>query len=209
VRILVVSPHPDDEAIGCGGTLADRSRAGDEIRTIFLTSGEAGGHGAEPSAVGSAREAEAREAADLLGIRMLDFWRLPDGGLRSSDALARRLREVILEWHPESVYVPHGAEQHRDHRAAARLVRRAARGLPTPRPAVWEFEVWTPLAALDRIVDISHVIDAKLAAIRAYASQCSVLRFDEAFAGLARYRGEMHSWPGGPYAEVFGRMDTG
>jgi len=208
VRVLVVSPHPDDEAIGCGGTLAGQAIAGDEIRTIFLTSGEAGGHGAEPAVAGAAREAEAREAARLLGIHTIDFWRLPDGALRSSDVLARRLRDVILDWRPEWLYVPHGADQHRDHRAASRLVGKATRGLAPPRPAVWQFEVWTPLATLDRIVDISQVIDTKLAAIRAYRSQCSVLRFDEAFAGLARYRGEMHSWPGGPYAEVFRRMDA-
>ena len=208
MKVLVVSPHPDDEALGCGGALVEHAKAGQEIRSIYLTSGEAGGHGADPSTVRASREAEAHDAARLLGISTLDFWRLPDGGLRSSDVLARRLRELLIDWAPESVYVPHGAEEHCDHRAASRLVRRAVRGLPPPRPAVWLFEVWTPLVRLDRIVDISEVIEAKLAAIRAYRSQCTILRFDEAFAGLARFRGEMHSWPGGPYAEVFQAMEA-
>jgi LmbE family N-acetylglucosaminyl deacetylase len=65
------------------------------------------------------------------------------------------------------------------------------------------FEVWTPLQRIDRVVDISLHMETKLAAIRAHASQCAVMRFDEAFEALARYRGEMHSWPGGDYAEIF------
>jgi LmbE family N-acetylglucosaminyl deacetylase len=68
---------------------------------------------------------------------------------------------------------------------------------------VWHYEIWSPLTQIDHVIDISSVIGEKLSAIRAYPSQNSIMRFDQAFRGLARYRGEMHSWPGGPYAEVF------
>ena len=68
------------------------------------------------------------------------------------------------------------------------------------------FEVWTPLQNLDEIVEISPYLDAKLAAIRAYKTQCEVVGFDEAIIGLNRYRGELHSWPEGNYAEVFAEL---
>jgi LmbE family N-acetylglucosaminyl deacetylase len=100
------------------------------------------------------------------------------------------------------VYAPHLAEMHADHRATARITLRAVNGLALETRF---FEVWTPLPRMDDVVDITRHIDVKLAAIRAYESQCRVLPFDEAFRGLARYRGEMFSWPEGQYAEVFVR----
>ena len=74
---------------------------------------------------------------------------------------------------------------------------------------VHRFVSWLPARwreRTDRIVDITPWMDTKLRAVRAYKSQCAVLRFDQAVAGLNRYRGEMHSWPGGDYAEVFVEM---
>jgi len=198
--VVVVSPHPDDESIGCGGTLRSHVTAGDDVHVVFLTSGEGGGHGRPPAEVSAAREAEAADAAQVLGLASFDFWREPDGGLRATEALADRLAKTWSELAADVVYVPHAEEQHADHRAAARLVGRARRAREVE---VRYFEVWTPLSRMDHIVDISDHIDEKLEAIRCYRSQCAVVRFDDAARGLARWRGELHSWPGGPYAEVF------
>lgn len=198
--VLVVSAHPDDEAIGCGGALRRHALDGDRVSAVFLTSGEAGGHGIEDP--GPAREREAHSAASILGIEELQFWHEPDGRLRAGGALVDRLAEEIRRRRPSFVYAPHERDDHPDHRAAARIVQRATRAAGR-RVAVRHFEIWSPIEDIDDVVDISEVIDDKLRAIRAYRSQCAVMAFDEAFRGLARYRGEMHSWPGGPYAEVF------
>ncbi len=110
---------------------------------------------------------------------------------------------------PQRLYIPHDAEHHPDHRAAARIARRALAAIARKtRPQTLMYEVWAPLQKLDEIIDISDHIDTKRNAIRAYESQCAVLRFDEAALSLNRYRGEMHSWPGGDYAEVFAEMDV-
>jgi N-acetylglucosamine malate deacetylase 1 len=199
-RVLVVCAHPDDEAVGCGGALALHARAGDRVEALFLTSGEGGGHGEDGHA--ETREREARQAAEVLGIEGLQFWREPDGALRARTELARRLAGLIDETGCTVLYAPQPADDHADHRAAARLVK-AALALARGRPEVRFFEIWSPLGDMDEIVDISDVIEVKRRAIRAYRSQCAVMGLDEAALGLARYRGEMHSWPGGPYAEVF------
>ncbi len=211
-RVLVVSPHPDDEAIGCGGSLRAHSARGDRVRVVFLTSGEAGGHGQDPALTARRREREAERAASLLGLEGIDFWRLPDGRLRDAEDTALRLARLLARDRPAILYVPHHREAHRDHRAAARLVQRARRLGAGPRPAkaaprVLAFEVWTPLQRIDEVVDISAHIEVKVRAIRAYASQCRVMRFDAAFRALARYRGEMHSgYPAATYAEIFAEV---
>jgi LmbE family N-acetylglucosaminyl deacetylase len=198
--VLVVAAHPDDESVGCGGTLRRHVLDGDAVRAVFLTSGEGGGHGIENP--GEMREAEAREAARILGIAEIEFWRERDGALRAGRALTARLQALIRDVRPSLLYAPHAADDHPDHRAAARLVRHAVAGVRRG-PEVRHFEIWSPIQHIDHIVDISDQIGVKRRAIRAYRSQCAVMRFDDAFEGLARYRGEMHSWPGGPYAEVF------
>jgi LmbE family N-acetylglucosaminyl deacetylase len=208
-RLLVLCPHPDDEAIGCGGTLRRHIVQGDTVHAVFLTSGELGGHGHSPEATARFRKQEARDAAAILGIERIEFWGEPDGALHSGPELTQRVRHKLQTWRPKLVFVPHDHEQHPDHRAAARLLRRA---LASPsfggqKPAVWMFEIWTPLRTMDQIIDISPYIDVKMAAIRAHKSQCAVMCFDEASQGLSRYRAVMHSgWPPPTYAEVFAEM---
>lgn len=207
-RVLVVSPHPDDESIGCGGTLRCHTRAGDAVKIVFLTSGEAGGFDVvSPEELARQREQEAREAARILGVQDIEFWHQPDSMLRVTGTLIRRLADTLRIWKPDLVYAPHAHEDSPDHRAGSRLVRRAVASLDgrVPHPDCLFFEIWTPIRRIDEIVDISEVLEEKLEAIRAHRSQCDIMRFDDAARGLARYRGEMHLWPGGDYAEVFSR----
>ena len=208
-RVLVISPHPDDESIGCGGTLRRHVIDGDVVHVIFLTSGEKGGHGFSIDETRRIREEEAAVAAAILGITMFEFWRQPDGKLCATPQMVEKLRMTIREWNPDILYVTHDGEMHPDHRAAAQMVRSALKGSHSPEvlPIVRMYEVWTPLQKMDEIIDISPYIETKSAAIQAHRSQCKELRFDEAFLGLSRYRGELHSWPGGDYAEVFLRMN--
>lgn len=202
-RILVLSPHPDDEAIGCGGTLSAHAEAGDDIHVIYLTSGELGSRVLGPREAAYLREKEAEAAAGVLGVAGIEFWREPDGTLTATPALIRRVADVIRIFAPDYLYTTHIAESHSDHRAASRMAIGALRGLPRPWPVLRLFEVWTPLQRYDFVQDISRRMGPKILAVRCYASQCANLRFDEAAAALNRYRGAMHNEGGGEYAEAF------
>lgn len=208
-RVLVLSPHPDDDAIGCGGALCQHVANGDQVKLVVLTSGEAGGHGRQDRAqTQRLREAEALAACAIIGIDDTEFWREPDGALQVTDGLLSRLAATIEEWKPGYIYAPHAAEMHGDHQASAELLRLALKSLAGgARPCVIRlYEVWTPMQEIDEVVDISDFVPRKLAAIRQHETQISVMRLDEAAIALNRYRGEMHSWPGGDYAEVFQRL---
>src|SRR6185436_21151558 len=86
-RVLVISPHPDDESIGCGGTLRGHVLAGDRVEVVFLTSGEAGGHGKPPDETARIREQEAKAAGSILGVRKIEFWKQPDSKVRVTKPL--------------------------------------------------------------------------------------------------------------------------
>ncbi|MBU1822984.1 MAG: PIG-L family deacetylase [Bacteroidetes bacterium] len=146
MHILVISPHPDDESIGCGGTIRQHILAGDVVEVIFLTSGEKGGHGRPAVETAQLREEEATTAGKHLGVSFVEFWRGTDGNFSVEEKYVQRLARKLTDTPTGLVYVPHEAEDHPDHRAAAMLVRQALLQLPTDlRPTVWMYEVWTPL----------------------------------------------------------------
>ena len=78
MNVVVIAPHPDDEAIGCGGSICLHHSRGDRVTAVFLTSGELGLKHLPADEACRIREAEARAAATILGIAAIDFLRLPD-----------------------------------------------------------------------------------------------------------------------------------
>src|SRR5580704_13240603 len=93
--VLVVSPHPDDDVIGCGGTLARLAERGTPCTVAYVTDGSQSHPGSAafaPERIARIREAEARQALRQLGIRVPPvFLRETDGSLATMDS-ARRMR---------------------------------------------------------------------------------------------------------------------
>ena len=212
MKIMVFAPHPDDEIIGCGGTLAGHVRAGDDVVIAYLTSGEAGSLAVSSEELRVVREGEAREGARHLGVHDLIFLHFPDGCLEFSPELIRTLTRLIRGKAPDVLYLPHGQETPRDHRLTHELgleaVRRAGGpwfqdcgGEPWHVRHVLSYEVWTPIVAPAHYNDITSWIDLKVAALRCHASQVATVPYDEAVRGLNRYRGILSGT--GDYCEAF------
>lgn len=142
-RVLVLAPHPDDELIGCGGTLCRLAAAGAEVTILQATDG-AGLPSLEdlPEARRrSVRLEEAERVAAALGARLL-LWRERDQGLRCSDETVRRLAVVLEELRPTHVFTPFLGDVHPDHSTLSYILGDAlAAGEVEPR--VLQYEVWS------------------------------------------------------------------
>jgi LmbE family N-acetylglucosaminyl deacetylase len=205
VNVLAIAPHPDDETLGCGGTLALRARRGERVGAVFLTSGELGLKTKSPAEAWRIREGEAEGAAQVLELAGLTFLRRPDWFVGEDvEGAAAALRPVLAAARPDLIYVPHPLEWHPDHRAALPVLARALQGLDMA-PQVLTYEVWTPLAEYTEVSDVGGTMELKLRAVRCYASQIGELHYDRAVEGLNRYRGEMAARCA--YAEVFGTAE--
>src|SRR3954465_10639654 len=148
MTVLAIAPHPDDESIGCGGTLHLHVTRGDRVVVIFLTSGELGLKHLPRAEAWGIREQEARQAMKMLGLSADPiFLRRPDwfvGDDVKGAALA--LRPVLQQETPGLILLPHPAEWHPDHKAALPIVRAALKGSRLRGLVLRGYEVWTPLA---------------------------------------------------------------
>lgn len=203
--ILVLSPHPDDETLGCGGTIKLLTDAGAAVDVLYLTRGELGVEAPETTTAESrqqlaeTRAREAREACRLLGVRQVDFLDGADGRLAEHLAVSDELRRRLREGRYNRVFCPWPGDHHPDHIATFGFLRQAL-GAGFPSLQVWLYEVWAPLRPTI-CVPIDPTIEAKLAAIRAHRSQLECLDYWNAFRGLAAYRSLF--CPGARFAEAF------
>lgn len=193
-KVLVISPHPDDESCGIGGTIALHRKQGDSVHLLFVTDGSNGDpDGRFGDDLASLRRGEAHAAAAILGGCSCEFLGLPDGYEVSHDDLNRvasLFDEVLDRVAPGLVYVPWAEEAHSDHAHSWESLRRcymgrAAQGKACPR--VLEYEVWSPLPA-DWIVDVTETAEIKRAAMLAHASQVYYTDYPHQLLGLAAHR---------------------
>ncbi|WKZ82335.1 MAG: PIG-L deacetylase family protein [Acidimicrobiia bacterium] len=183
-RVVVVAPHPDDETIMCGGTVAALVDRGVTVALVAVSDGEAGGDPRLSRAtVASRRRDEQVHAAAVLGIRETIRLGLPDGLLRQhvSD-LSAELARFLIEFGPGSILAPWWLDGHPDHEAVAEAIAMTV----DDATEVWSGEVWGPLVP-NRVVDVTNFMDKKLAAIDCYPTAAAAVDL-AALAALSRYR---------------------
>jgi len=149
-----------------------------------VTDGALGGDQKDIAAV---REAEARKAASQLGIHALEFWRQGDRALEITDMLIQRIVALVDRVKPKSVFFTSPLEPHPDHRSTAILVWEGLKRCHEFSGIAYAYEVAAQCPA-NRLIDISSVIDEKLAVISIYESQLTQNRYSELMEALNRAR---------------------
>lgn len=199
-RILVIAPHPDDEMIGCGGMLLKHVECGDKVYIYYVTSGE---YKYLDQLLYEKRkcirEEEIESVCGEAGFIHLGY----------SDIASRRILEkysdieiklvyILQRLQPSIVYVPHAGEQDSDHKMCNRIAKEALLLSATIDENVKTnkctaelrgYEVWTPMANIGHIENITKYISEKRRIIELYCSQMKETKYSIGVMGLNRYRG--------------------
>jgi len=144
---LVLAPHPDDETLGCGATIARKLEAGTSVQIVIATDGRHWPTLAKVSAdaLVEIREEEARRAGAILGLahENITFLRFEDGRLGDNRRLLRdRLFAILDKTNPEGIFVPSIIDTHSDHRALSELGRELVQARHDRFPLLYEYPVW-------------------------------------------------------------------
>ncbi|MCR6653754.1 MAG: PIG-L family deacetylase [Cellvibrionaceae bacterium] len=179
-KILAVVAHCDDEALGCGGTLARHAEEGDEVHVVFLADG-VGSRGGFNAVEHDRREQAAGRALAALGVKHWQSLGLRDNALDSYPLLEiiQPLEAFLRTFPAEVIYTHHGGDLNIDHQLTHRAVLTACRPIPGQSVRnIFCFEVlssteWGGSAAVpfrpNHFVDISKQWPRKLAALEAYS----------------------------------------
>ena len=204
--VLIVAAHPDDEVLGCGGTLALLADQGAQVHVAFLADGV---FSRDPSpgrqAELTARRAAAQKACDVLGVKSVSFGDFPDNRMDTVALLdiTKAVEEMIARRQPDTIFTHHAGDLNIDHRRIHEAVVTACRpqrGHPVktllcfevPSSTEWQLPGSAPVFAPNWFVDISATLDRKLAALDAYAAELRPWphpRSKQGVEHLARWRG--------------------
>ena len=217
-KTLVIAAHPDDEILGCGGTMAKMSQAGHEVHIVILGEGITSRHEARDvndSAIDQLHQCSQR-AGELVGATSVRNLSLPDNRFDSLPTLevVKVIESLIDEYQPETVFTQHGGDLNIDHAVTFRATLTATRpmqGCPVKTvyayevasSTEWAFGQFSPRFTPHMFVDIEETLDAKIAAMESYESEARVFphpRSPEALRAIATRWG---SQVGLAAAEVF------
>ncbi len=178
--ILVLSAHPDDAELGCGGTMIQAASRGQQVGVIDFTRGELGTRGSVET-----RENEAHRAAEIMGLAVRENLNFRDGFFSHDEDHQLSLIRMIRKYQPDIVLASAPEDRHPDHPRASKLIVESCflSGLvkintthedqaQAPwRPKALYHYIQSILLKPDFVVDVSDHWESKMAAIAAYQSQ--------------------------------------
>jgi len=180
--ILIVAAHPDDEVLGCGGTIAKHVADGDLVHLVFMSDGVSSR--ADPSKLNLKRRLEASKSAQsILGISSTHYLEFPDNRMDSVPLLdiVQKLEVIINQIKPSIIFTHHHGDLNIDHQLTYSAVMTACRPLPDSTVCeIYGFEVlssteWSTTQQSQFIpnffVDITKYMSVKINSLKEYEEE--------------------------------------
>jgi bacillithiol biosynthesis deacetylase BshB1 len=178
--ILVLSVHPDDAELGCGGTILKHIALGKKVGIVDLTQGELGTRGSA-----EIRAKEAQAAGKILGLAVRENLAIPDGFFENTKQYQLKVIEAIRKYQPEIIITNAYHDRHPDHGRACNLVtdsvflsglRKIETYADDKLQEPWRAElllhfIQDVYIKPDIVVDITNYWDKKIESVNAYGSQ--------------------------------------
>lgn len=223
-RILVIAPHADDEVLGCGALMAKMAKEGKKVFVLICTNAHVGAPELfEQKGIDVVRS-EALKAHQLLGVEKTYFLEFPAPALDAYPGykISLKINEIIAECEPDTVFIPHRGDSHKDHGRIhdAAMVACRPRGNYKVKH-VYAYETlseteWGEPIQSEYFIPTKYVsyteeeFNKKLVAMQCFTSQLAPFpasRSLEAIEALAKYRGATISKPRAEAFEVLRDID--
>ncbi len=187
MKHLIIAAHPDDEILGCGGTISKLISAGDEVNILILGEGITSRADIDVSEVKEQLRKlhdQSKKVADFLGVSKLYMENFPDNRFDTVALLdiTKKIEKIIDETKPETIYTQHGGDLNIDHERTFRATMTAARPMAgcsvkalyayeVASSTEWAMQKFSPEFKPSRFVDISGYFDKKIEAMKMYEGE--------------------------------------
>lgn len=195
-KVLILSPHQDDEVIGCGGTILKYLEAGTKVKIVYMTDGRYGVLSGDINI----RNEEAKEVWKNYTVEQA-FLGHEDSHLYEMEAVSE-IKACIEEFQPDIIYSPWLLDQHIDHQYTTYLLQKALLKMQDYEVFVAMYEVMSPLYA-NLFVNITTEYNKKMEILKGYKSQLAFMHIEEITEALNSYRGKSMHFKAIKQAEAF------
>jgi len=187
MTILVIAAHPDDEILGCGGTIARLVQEGQIAVAVILGEGVTSRYeSTDPSVQSKIRKLHAKSAdsAKTVGIEQVVWHNLPDNKFDTLPLLSvvKIIEQEISKFKPDMIFTHHGGDLNIDHSVVFRAVLTATRPagitqvkdiycFEIPSSTEWAFSSLEPVWKPNVFFDISNTLEVKIKALKSYSNE--------------------------------------
>jgi LmbE family N-acetylglucosaminyl deacetylase len=186
-KVLIIAAHPDDEVLGCGGTIAKLSEQGEDVHILILATGLTSRVGFDMKKDANALKVHlerASRAGALLGAKNVNFGGFPDQKMDTLSLLeiTQRVEHEIELVKPHTIFTHHGGDLNMDHVITFRATLTATRPMAgsivqsvyayeVPSSTEWAFQKFEPKFQPNFFHDITETLPKKIQAMQIYESE--------------------------------------